>query len=217
MGGSHRLPPGYNTTVYHHPELDTTVVVAANSDVYLGKCPPGDTLLHNPTNVPFAKAADRIQAGLRKRSDRRTTCLRPETERDDVAGRTWRRFGRAIVGFNERSVEGMMTALAPNAEFKPLVAGVTDSPYRGEEGVREFLAATDEAFEVFHLHCERIEDHGEFVLAVNDVYARGRTSGAEVRQPIYQIAEFRDGKCIWFQSFRTRQEALEAAGLQDPG
>src|SRR4026207_1648141 len=96
-------------------------------------------------------------------------------------------FRRAIEAFNERSAEGMIAVLDRDAEFSPLLAGVTETPYRGEEGVRKFLAATDEAFEQFHLHCERVEDHGDFVLAVNEVHARGKASGAEIRQPLVQI------------------------------
>ena len=122
-------------------------------------------------------------------------------------------FRRGLEAFNERSLEGMMEALAHNVEFSPALAGVTDTPYRGEEGVREFLAATDEAFELFHLHSERFEDHGDLVLAVNEVHARGKASGATIRQPLVQIAKFHDGKCVWFRSFRSPQEALEAVGL----
>jgi ketosteroid isomerase-like protein len=124
-------------------------------------------------------------------------------------------FRRAIEAFNARSADGMMAELDPGAEFKPVLAGVTDTPYRGEEGVRNFLAATDESFEQFELHCERIEDHGDFVLAVNEAHARGKASGAEIRRPIVQIAEFQDGKCVWLQSFQTPAEALEAVGLRE--
>ena len=124
-------------------------------------------------------------------------------------------FRRAIDAFNARSAEGMISVLDRDAEFQPMIAGVTNTPYRGEEGVRKFLAATDEAFEQFHLHCERIEDHGDFVLAVNQAQIRGKASGVEMRESVVQIAEFRDGRCIWFQSFRTPGEALEAVGLRE--
>ena len=124
-------------------------------------------------------------------------------------------FRRGIEAFNERSLQGMMDVLDRSVEFSPVLAGVTDTPYRGEAGVREFLAATDEAFELFHLHCERVEDHGDFVLAVNEAHARGRASGAAIRQPLVQIAEFRDGKCVWFRSFQTPEEALEAVALRE--
>ena len=124
-------------------------------------------------------------------------------------------FRRGIEAFNERSVQGMMDVLDGSVEFTPVLAGVTDTPYRGEEGVREFLTATDEAFELFHLHCKRVEDHGDFVLAVNEVHARGRASGAAIRQPLVQIAEFRGGKCVRFRSFRTPEEALNSVRLSE--
>lgn len=124
-------------------------------------------------------------------------------------------IGRLIDAFNDRSVEGMMAECDPGVEFKPVLAGVTDTPYRGREGVRKFLAATDESFEHFELKCERIEDHGRFVLAVNEAYARKRASGVEITRPIVQIAEVRDGKCVWWQSFQTPAEALAAVGLRE--
>jgi D-alanyl-D-alanine carboxypeptidase len=41
--------PGYNTTVFYNPKIDTTVVVAANSDIARGSCEGKDTL---PTDTP---------------------------------------------------------------------------------------------------------------------------------------------------------------------
>jgi len=64
-------------------------------------------------------------------------------------------------------------------------------------------------------HCERIEDHRDFVLAVSEAYARGKASGAANRRPVVQIAEVRDGKCSWFQSFQTSAEALLAVALRE--
>jgi ketosteroid isomerase-like protein len=124
----------------------------------------------------------------------------------------WR---RAIDAFNNRSVAGMQAECDPDVEFRPLVAGVREAPYQGEQGFREFLANTDEAFEFFRLDAKRIEDHDDFVLAVCEAHARGAASGAEIRRQLTHIAEFRDGLCIWWRTFQTRQEALEAAGLSE--
>jgi ketosteroid isomerase-like protein len=124
-------------------------------------------------------------------------------------------WGRAIEAFNDRNAEGMIAILDPDVEFRPLLAGVREAPYRGEEGVREFLANTDEAFEFFRLDTEQIEDHGDFVLAVCEGHARGAASGAEIRRQMTHIAEFRDGLCTWWRTFQTREEALEAAGLSE--
>jgi D-alanyl-D-alanine carboxypeptidase len=59
--------PGYNTTVFYNPKIDTTVVVEANSDIARGSCESKDTL---PTDTPehqslaCADPATRIQAAV---------------------------------------------------------------------------------------------------------------------------------------------------------
>jgi D-alanyl-D-alanine carboxypeptidase len=59
--------PGYNTTVFYNPKLDTTVVVEANSDIARGGCEGKETL---PTDNPeiqklaCADPATRIQAAV---------------------------------------------------------------------------------------------------------------------------------------------------------
>lgn len=122
---------------------------------------------------------------------------------------------RAIEAFNDRSAERMMAECDSDVEFRPVLAGVRNSPYRGRDGVHEFLTATDDAFERFQLEAERLEDHGDWVLATCIGRARGRASGAEIERPMVHAARFRNGKCVWWRTFLTRDEALEAAGLSE--
>jgi len=57
--------PGYNTTVYYHPDLDATVVVEANSDIASGDCPDDNpTLSDGPHGIPCKEPAKRIFAAL---------------------------------------------------------------------------------------------------------------------------------------------------------
>jgi ketosteroid isomerase-like protein len=125
---------------------------------------------------------------------------------------TWR---RAIQAWNERDIEGVIAEFDPDVEFLPLIAGVTNEPYRGEQGVRDFVAAVDEEFEFFVTDPNRFEDHGDVVVAVAEMHAKGRVSGAEVRRPSIHVARFLDGKVVWWQTFATRDEALEAVGLSE--
>ena len=65
------------------------------------------------------------------------------------------------------------------------------------------------------LHGEPVEvrDLGDTVLA--RIVGTYRPSGVEVRQTIWQVVRYRDGKGTWWQFFRTEAEALEAAGLSE--
>ena len=57
--------PGFNTAVYHHPELDATVVVEVNSDIPSGDCPDDrPTMTDSPHDIPCADPAVRIFRAL---------------------------------------------------------------------------------------------------------------------------------------------------------
>lgn len=56
--------PGYTTAVYYRPDIDTTVVVEANSDIPSGSCQGEQTLIDDPTTRPCATPADRIMGAV---------------------------------------------------------------------------------------------------------------------------------------------------------
>jgi D-alanyl-D-alanine carboxypeptidase len=56
--------PGFTTTIYHHPGIDTTVVVEANSDISSGACRGQETLAPDPITKPCANPADRIMGAI---------------------------------------------------------------------------------------------------------------------------------------------------------
>ena len=60
---------------------------------------------------------------------------------------------------------------------------------------------------------EEVRDLGETVVA--RVLGTYRPKGVEVRQTVWNVVRFRDGKATWWQFFRTEDEALEAAGLRE--
>ncbi len=56
--------PGYTTAVYYRPDIRTTVVVEANSDIVSGSCPAQPTLIDDPITRPCAIPADRIMGAV---------------------------------------------------------------------------------------------------------------------------------------------------------
>jgi len=64
-----------------------------------------------------------------------------------------------------------------------------------------------------HGELEEVRDLGDTVLA--RVLGTYRPRGVEVRQTVWSVIRFRHGKATWWQFFRTEEEALEAAGLQE--
>ena len=88
--------------------------------------------------------------------------------------------------------------------------------YRGHEGLRSFFREYSEPWESVEDNCEELIDAGEHVVSVGSSRARGRASGAEVEsRPQYGVWTIREGKVVRVAWFRTREGALEAAGLSE--
>jgi ketosteroid isomerase-like protein len=87
--------------------------------------------------------------------------------------------------------------------------------YRGHEGLRRFFREWHEAWGSIEYDYDELIDAGEQVISVVTRHARGRASGAEVEMPLALIFTLRQGKVVRVVWFRTREEALEAAGLTE--
>jgi ketosteroid isomerase-like protein len=99
-------------------------------------------------------------------------------------------------------------------EDSVLHSAITNSTFRGHEGIRRWMAEIDEQFDAWRLELEAIRElEDERLLALGRVRAHGRASGLELDQPIGWLIEFRGEKIAetWF--YMGHDEALRAAGL----
>jgi ketosteroid isomerase-like protein len=76
-------------------------------------------------------------------------------------------------------------------------------------GIARFMGA----WEHLTVSLEVLDDAGDRVVVDTRWAGRSRGTGIEVDQSFAQIYELRDGKIARVRQFRTREEALEAAGL----
>ena len=86
-------------------------------------------------------------------------------------------------------------------------------PRRGVEGVVESLSGWFEVWEEFHIEPEEFIDGGRHVIAVVKESGRVKGSESQVSERFFQVWTMRDDKIVAFREFKSRQEALEAAGL----
>lgn len=86
--------------------------------------------------------------------------------------------------------------------------------FHGHEGLRQWSRDWYEAWENVEADLQELIDAGEHVVVVLNYRGRGRVSGAEVEfthmAGLFTLEEGRVIRAVWF---RTRKEALEAAGL----
>jgi ketosteroid isomerase-like protein len=98
----------------------------------------------------------------------------------------------------------------PEVEWSP-----TEGTYRGLEGLASGVAEWLEPWEEHQIEAEEFTEAGNQVLAVVHLTGRGAGSGMEIDQRLFQVYAVRNGKIIRMVEFVTRDEALEAAGLQE--
>jgi ketosteroid isomerase-like protein len=121
---------------------------------------------------------------------------------------------RGFAAFARGDREESASLLAPDAEFRPAMAGVLGrSVYRGREAVLRLLFEEQaEVLDGFAAELVEVEDlGGDAVLAVARFRGRARTGGLDVEQTFAQIHRVRDGQTLEMRAYPTVAEARRAA------
>ena len=116
---------------------------------------------------------------------------------------------------NERDFPRAMSYYAEDVElFVDPEAFVEDGTFTGREAVGQWFANWFTTFEPgYHFDIEETQDLGDAVLLTATHHGRGRSSGLEVRGRTGYLYRLRGGKIVRVELYRSRGEALEAAGL----
>jgi ketosteroid isomerase-like protein len=125
-----------------------------------------------------------------------------------------------------RAVYAAFSGLAQGGEIASYVAAHFDSDceyrpveeastIRGHDAlmrwVERWLEAWDDAWD----EVDEIIEVGEMVVAAIRVYGRGRLSGMEISQRLFDVFELRDGRVLRIREYLDPDQALEAAGLRE--
>jgi ketosteroid isomerase-like protein len=116
--------------------------------------------------------------------------------------------------FNRRDIDGVLGLWHDSISWRTLFSVETDV-LRGKQEIR---AAWERQIEALDVHIEVVEltplDETR-VLAVGKWRGRGSESGAPVEQTAVQVFTVEDGRLRSVETYASRDEALEAAGLSD--
>jgi ketosteroid isomerase-like protein len=88
-------------------------------------------------------------------------------------------IGRLYQAFNQRDVEGIVALCSEDTEFVAVTGEEVgrEVPYRGPEGLREYLRDVERVWEELLITPSRIEQQGDRLLVVGRVYVRSRALG----------------------------------------
>jgi ketosteroid isomerase-like protein len=123
---------------------------------------------------------------------------------------------KVLEAWNLHDADLWLSYAAAEIEWMPAgPAAVDGAVYRGREDVASGIAAVWETWDVFDFHDGELRDLGNSVLWLGRVQMRGNASGVELNQEFAIHGVIRDGELIKLHTFRTRREALQAAGLAE--
>jgi ketosteroid isomerase-like protein len=122
---------------------------------------------------------------------------------------------RAIAAINARDIEGYRACCTEDVKLETPMAAVV-GVYEGIDGIRRFLTDVEDAARDFRIEIDGVEEVGsKQVLAFLRTSSTGRASGIRLAAPQTNVYDLIDGKISRIRIFFDRQEALDAAGLDD--
>jgi ketosteroid isomerase-like protein len=102
------------------------------------------------------------------------------------------------------------THFASDCEYRPVEEAST---VRGHNGliswIKRWLEAWDDAWD----EVDEIVEAGDLVVAAVKVHGRGRLSGMEISQRLFDVFELDAGRVLRISEYLEPDQALEAAGL----
>jgi ketosteroid isomerase-like protein len=118
--------------------------------------------------------------------------------------------------FNRRDLDSLLALADLDIEYIPRVLELEGGDsYRGHDGIRSWWESWLAAVPDFNTKVEEVQDLGNVTVARTRLRGHGRASGATMEQTAWQVAEWRQKKCVRWHTFAREAEALEAAGLSE--
>jgi serine phosphatase RsbU (regulator of sigma subunit)/ketosteroid isomerase-like protein len=119
--------------------------------------------------------------------------------------------GRLFHAFNQRDAVAIVSLCAPEMEFFTVTGGEAghEAPYRGPDGLREYLADVERVWEALLITLGVVERRGSRLLALGRVYVRSRELGIR-DMPVAWIWDVSDGLFVRGEVFVDPVEAVSS-------
>jgi ketosteroid isomerase-like protein len=123
----------------------------------------------------------------------------------------------ANAALNRGDFEGVVEVFAADAVLQDL-QNAPDQPVtvEGVQAIRQTLSLWAAAFDQLRVDIEEYIDAPDAVICAAHWQGQGKTSGISIDVHQFDLYEFREGRVVRaVLGFRSKNEALEAAGLRE--
>lgn len=113
------------------------------------------------------------------------------------------------------NLDGAAEFWHPDIDWRAIEGAPDDiGVFRGHDAMRHYYEQWYETFDDLRAEPEELIDAGEQVVAIVHVTARMKDSEGEVDMRLGIVFTVRDGKIVRGREYATREQALEAAGVE---
>jgi len=122
---------------------------------------------------------------------------------------------QAFDSLTRGGVEGLLPFLDPQIRWISIPEFLPDArDHYGHEGVVRWFEMMSEVLKEPRWELREIID-GQPIVVGSRISGRGKSSGTPVQISVFHVITMANGKATRFESYLTRDEALEAAGLEE--
>jgi ketosteroid isomerase-like protein len=122
----------------------------------------------------------------------------------------------AYDAFAREGIDRFMEHHTDDVEYRQVLGEMAGKPRHGKDAVRAWLQDWIDMFDGFWMELvELIDAGGVTVFTAERFGGRARVSGVETDQANWTVFTIRDGKIARGHEYPTREQALEAAGLEE--
>ena len=117
----------------------------------------------------------------------------------------------AYAALDRRDLDAFLALVHPEIEFRSLIAEADGRSYHGHNGVREWWDSVFQSLGGLRFEERKIEAFRD--RGITRMRIVGTIEDTDVAQTLWQAWRVRDGMVVWWDGFRSEDEALEAVGL----
>ena len=120
---------------------------------------------------------------------------------------------QAYDAVNRRDLDASLELMDPEVVALPRQAAM-EGGYRGHAGIRRWWGDLLNVFPDFAVEVIDVRDLGDMTLAALRFLGHGADSESPFDETVRGVSELRDGKAVWWRTYNTEDEALQAVRLR---
>jgi ketosteroid isomerase-like protein len=121
---------------------------------------------------------------------------------------------RAVDAINRRDFGTLLALMDDDVEVVSRIVAI-EGGLHGLDGIRRWWENWFNSFSDYSIEVVDVGALGDRIVAALRALGNGAGSDVPYEDTIWLASRWRRGRCVWWRTFYTRNDALEAAGLRE--